>query len=491
MKKIIYVVLGLTDLLAIATIPLDSFVFNIPKYVSPIFAIVVVCMTILLWHEKKKGKMIFTIVNVLVLLVLYAGTYCNPYRNSINYKINADYTCREFGTVLTYEDAVRDIDYALKHLQEVHPLYVSGLSENMKKLKWQAKENLKSYDEITVNDLCREIEQILSNLEDAHTAVYANYSDSHYLKYIEEHKQQGDKLVELNGLSMEELFDSHSRLFSYEVEAYGVERMKNYLFTLEGLDYLGIDSARGMVYTYETTDGQRINVTYYPEDFVTSEEYWEFNNMKDNQSGEEEYHFVSYEIIPEYDLAVFKLLECKNDDEYRRCLKDFFSEVKEKGIHNVCVDLRNNGGGSSSVADEFIHYLNTETYKVWGQDWRLGSLMIKSQGSTEQNSHEREWTFSGDVYILTSIDTFSAAMDFAMLIADNDLGTIIGEASGNKPDSYGDVVIFRLPKSGLYMQCSMKKWYRLDTDCQDELIEPDIPCESAEALNVLEKLLKP
>lgn len=28
------------------------------------------------------------------------------------------------------------------------------------------------------------------------------------------------------------------------------------------------------------------------------------------------------------------------------------------------------------VADEFIHYLDVDSYQTWGQDWRLGLLMI-------------------------------------------------------------------------------------------------------------------
>lgn len=97
--------------------------------------------------------------------------------------------------------------------------------------------------------------------------------------------------------------------------------------------------------------------------------------------------------------------------------------------------------------------------------------------------------FTGNVYALTSVFTYSSAMDFAMLLTDNNLGTIIGEASGNSPGSYGDITVFKLPKSGLIMQVSTKKWYRVDTESMDEFIEPDIKCESDEALDVLKEML--
>lgn len=40
--------------------------------------------------------------------------------------------------------------------------------------------------------------------------------------------------------------------------------------------------------------------------------------------------------------------------------------------------------------------------------------------------------------MLTDTWTYSSAMDFAMLIADNDFDIIIGQPSGNLPDGYGD-----------------------------------------------------
>ena len=76
-----------------------------------------------------------------------------------------------------------------------------------------------------------------------------------------------------------------------------------------------------------------------------------------------------------------------------------------------------------------------------------------------------------------------------MLIQDNGIGKVVGEASGNLPSSYGDIVEFILPESGLYMQVSIKKWYRVDTSKNEEPVEPDIPCDPNKAIEVLEDML--
>ena len=116
--------------------------------------------------------------------------------------------------------------------------------------------------------------------------------------------------------------------------------------------------------------------------------------------------------------------------------------------------------------------------------------MASSKSRTLSNHQYTDLLFDGDVYVLTSTDTFSSAMDFAMLISDNKLGIVVGEASGNKPRSYGDIAVFKLKNSGLIMRVSTKKWYRVDETITDEFIKPDIECNSEDALQVLVEYLR-
>jgi hypothetical protein len=76
-------------------------------------------------------------------------------------------------------------------------------------------------------------------------------------------------------------------------------------------------------------------------------------------------------------------------------------------------------------------------------------------------------------------------MLFAQWIVDNNLGTLIGEAPGNDPNGYGDVTMFTLPNSKLFLQTSTKVFRRADKDNPDDLVEPDISCDANEAMEVL------
>ena len=103
-------------------------------------------------------------------------------------------------------------------------------------------------------------------------------------------------------------------------------------------------------------------------------------------------------------------------------------------------------------------------------------------------NHRKKPSFEGNVYVLTNVGTFSAAKDFTMMISDNDLGKVIGEASGNLPDTYGDCLVFVTPNTKLSFNISYKRWYRIDRTKAGQRIMPDYPCDPADALDKLFEL---
>ena len=195
--------------------------------------------------------------------------------------------------------------------------------------------------------------------------------------------------------------------------------------------------------------------------------------------------FVYYEIDTNENLAVLTLNSCRFNDEYIDCLKTMFTEIKKNGIGNVAVDLRYNGGGNSLVADEFIKYLDVESFKIATYEWRFGMFTLTSGDGIIHNERYEDLLFNGDVYILTSSDTFSSAMLFAQYIKDNRLGKIIGEAPGLPASHYGEIATFVLPNSKLQFSVSTKFMWRADKESADSHVSPDIPCKAADAMRAL------
>ena len=215
---------------------------------------------------------------------------------------------------------------------------------------------------------------------------------------------------------------------------------------------------------------------------------WRYEDISDtsgNNSISEPKPFVYYEIDADKNLAVLTLNSCRFNDEYIGCLKTMFTEIRQNGIDNVAVDLRNNGGGNSLVANEFIKYLDVESFKTATYKWRFGMFTLTSGDGIIQNERYEDLLFGGNVYILTSSDTFSSAMLFAQYIKDNRLGKIIGAAPGLPASHYGEIATFVLPNSKLQFSVSTKFMWRADKESADSHVSPDIPCKAEDALQTL------
>ena len=174
--------------------------------------------------------------------------------------------------------------------------------------------------------------------------------------------------------------------------------------------------------------------------------YEEVTGIDQTENDSENEEIFSYEIDNENKLGILTIRSCRYNDEYKKIVQEFFTEINNGNIENVVVDLRNNGGGSSLVANEFIEYFPVDEYKGWDSYVRFGDYLVKNIDIVNNNKKKTP-QFNGSVFILTNVFSYSAAKDFAMLIKDNNLGVLVGEASGNLPDSYGDCLYFTLPNS--------------------------------------------
>lgn len=85
--------------------------------------------------------------------------------------------------------------------------------------------------------------------------------------------------------------------------------------------------------------------------------------------------------------------------------------------------------------------------------------------------------FTGTLFVITSNQTYSAAADFATIVQDNDMGIIIGEPTGGKPNSYGSSIVLQLPESKAKAAISYKWFERPDKGASTydaDSLAPDI-----------------
>jgi C-terminal processing protease CtpA/Prc len=206
-----------------------------------------------------------------------------------------------------------------------------------------------------------------------------------------------------------------------------------------------------------------------------------------------------WDVIPELKAGYFSLKSCNDTEDYRRSVQKLFLEMEEHGCENLIIDLRGNGGGNSSVVNEFLRKMPGKEFLHYGGRIRMNKYVIeqlmgqlgydKSSVKIEGESnlsvtYSEKWhkptedqmvtPFEGKVYILVDRNTFSSGNWLAVIFSDNRLGTVVGEKTGNAPSSYGEVLGFDL--LGMFrLSMSSKIWVRPDPsrDPADGLV-PDI-----------------
>lgn len=197
-------------------------------------------------------------------------------------------------------------------------------------------------------------------------------------------------------------------------------------------------------------------------------------------------------------------------DDFKDFLHQMFEEIHKKKADYIIIDLRQNTGGNSVLGFQFLRYIDTQgenikefsyqeklskvqTYRyrmtpwqrfkvkifgIWPKD--VGELTPEQEEGLDEALHNKssefymtpidpKLKFSGKLIVLISNRTFSSAMDFATILSDNHLATLIGEPTGGRPESFGDVITIELPHTGFRAGASRKIFHRPDSTKRDQV----------------------
>ena len=145
----------------------------------------------------------------------------------------------------------------------------------------------------------------------------------------------------------------------------------------------------------------------------------------------------------------FQYNRCEEDKirPFAEFTQEMMSAADSHAIEKFIIDLRHNGGGNSEVMNPLLAAMKTRP----------------------------TLTRKGRLFVLTSRETFSSAFIEEWRLQRQFHARIAGEASAQRPNSYGDVRSFRLPNSRLEVRyCT--KFFRFASGDPDA-IAPDIPVE--------------
>ena len=434
----------------------------------------------------KKSKVIA--IAVCAFLVVAGGLcgayyilYSDPYRGTVS-EISPSAALSD---VLTKDEAISEIDYILKRLKDRHPACMHGIPQTVAEQSRIEKDNMP--EQVTVLRLWQASSRILAALNDAHTRMGISVdTNNDFLLPISFQFADGrlycaageeNAVISIGGIPAEDLYRTFKSQFSHELEGYAAFNFARLCRDKDYLAFMNVDVSKPIVIVFNTPLGE-ISEIY---EFAELEQTQEVQNTP----------FVYYKIDTDNRIGIFTLTECNFNDIYRETLNSFFADVKSNQIQTVVVDLRENGGGNSMVANEFIRYLDADSYfSFGGADVRLGPILWKNKPSKITIDKQEDLLFHGNVYVLTSSRTFSSATIFAAMISDNGLGKIVGETCGNMPSSYGDILTFQTPNAKLLFNISYKYFHRPDKSKDSLPLTPDYPSAARDALETLYKIAR-
>jgi hypothetical protein len=157
--------------------------------------------------------------------------------------------------------------------------------------------------------------------------------------------------------------------------------------------------------------------------------------------------FYWYEYLPAAQTIYIQYNKCRNEpgNPFVNFAGNLFTFADTHPIQRVIVDLRFNGGGSSSILQPLVEGLQARP-----------ALPAK-----------------GHLYTLIGSQTFSSGLMAAMDFRDRLHAILIGGPTGNKPNHFGEQRNFSLPNSRLVVHYSTKHFH-LVRDADPSTLAPDI-----------------
>jgi hypothetical protein len=304
---------------------------------------------------------------------------------------------------------------------------------------------------------------------------------------------RGTELIRLNGQPFGELFDflcTKFRIGNDGPEDYGATQQVQNNFVLFYSNWFG--SQDSVELTYKLTDTSQVMTRK----FACELDATLGNIMRTRKkSPQKSYPNMSLEIVDSLPkTAVLNVSSFSGIGKYdvfgirfRKRAKKAFRIAQERGIENLIIDLRNNGGGAVSNCESLLRYLLKERFElvgagtmkkraIWpysGGLFGLPSIWFFTAHRYDKNNkvwHNRKhkkpikkpiktYHYDKKVYFLTNGGCFSGGAATPALARSHGVGTFVGEPTGG---AYlgcfgGRYKYIKLPNSKILVRIPLKQ----------------------------------
>ena len=323
------------------------------------------------------------------------------------------------------------------------------------------------------------VQKYLTSLNDAHTKVRMDvdaqfldlncYADEDELFLLNEDGSLSEKqIIQIGGVSINKIYETVQAYFPVENEI--ASNLNNSMWALssEVLKLAGCEINDNSVYITMNQNG------------VVSKKGVGFINKNPYESYEYTTEIESRMID---DIFYIDMNICNVNKTLKKQAKALKKAIK-KGTRKVIIDVRDNPGGNSMACEELLNAMGMSapsygTYVRYSELARKQHSKLPSEGFEQWDPDKTtaKRNESIELVVLMNEKTFSSATMLATFVKDGELGTVIGIPSSNSPSSYGDILYYKMPNTGLEVSISYKKFLRPDTEADQRILIPDIMTE--------------
>ncbi len=422
-----------------------------------------------------KKKVLIILAAVLAVLVLAAAVVLYSFPISFGGTGVKRPDALPGDTLLTREQVQADRQQLMDYVESVHPFFVDGSDRTA----YQAAKEVylsETKDAMTVDAFMGASARYLTVFGDGHTrlnwqygdevAIYHSYRDGQ-MYFADEDGVTELTITAVDDVPMEQIYATMDSLFPAENEMAVAKNYNNYFTSSNLLKMAGVDVEKD-VFTVTLSDGSTRECTWYVP-------------VDEGYSLPEENHWYM-----DGDIFVVRFVECTDDDNLKSIARELKQAV-DGGCTKVIIDARGNGGGSSNACERLLEAMGMKapTYGMLvryspAAKEQLGYLRSSGIFTMKPNSNARQ-NEKVKLAVLCDRNTYSSATMLCVFVRDGGLGTLIGEASSNMPNSYGDITFVALENSHLSASVSHKRFLRPSGETEERMVVPDVQTEAKDA----------
>lgn len=383
------------------------------------------------------------------------------------------------------EQLISDINYAVKVAEDVHPnLYATIGKEDFLSKTDSIKKSLP--EKISDAEAYKTLRRIFALIQDGHTGGGWNFFSKRgaeafrkTLPYKIDIRNErmfvsknyfyrntipiGSEIIKINRKPSYQCLQEVSQLISYEIIPFRNSMLQTPMFWGLWNDYHNFEI------TFKTPDTKTIRTIRTSGSLISK--ILIFIDIK--SSGKN----YSYKTISG-SLGYMEFNSFRDLGKFKTFLDSTFKSIKAENVKSLIIDIRKNGGGSSSLGDELMQYISKSNFRQFDLacvkisselvnkgilNWvdtskrKIGTLysFIDTSKIMLRDNPSR---FDGQSYLLIGGKTFSSATNFASTFQCYGVGKIIGTETGGLTACFGDVYTFELPNTKLDMGVSYKKF---------------------------------